>query len=50
VASDISTVKGSTELIGAASAEVLNAAQTLSLESDRLKKQLQAFTNGIRAA
>ena len=48
--SDISTVKGSTELIGTASTEVLSAAKTLSLESERLKTHLEAFTNSIRAA
>ena len=50
VTSDISTVKGSTELIGTASTEVLSAAKTLSLESERLKTHLEAFTNSIRAA
>jgi methyl-accepting chemotaxis protein len=50
VASDINTVKGSTEFIGTASAEVLNAAQTLSLESVRLKAQVESFTSSIRAA
>jgi methyl-accepting chemotaxis protein len=50
VAGNITEVnRGATET-GAASGEVLNSAQTLSVESNRLREELDRFMNNVRAA
>ena len=50
VASNITAVnRGATET-GSASAEVLNSAKTLSVESGRLRQELDQFMATIRAA
>jgi hypothetical protein len=50
VTSNIGEVNRGTGETGAASAELLNAAKTLSVESERLRKELDSFMAGIRAA
>jgi methyl-accepting chemotaxis protein len=50
VANNISQVNSGAAETGAASAEVLDSAQTLSTESTRLRQELDRFMNSVRAA
>ena len=50
VAGSITEVNRGASETGSASAEVLNSAQTLSVESTRLRQELDRFMQTIRAA
>ena len=50
IAGNISEVNAGAAKTGAASAEVLSAAQLLSQQSDRLKTEVQKFLGTVRAA